>query len=137
MLGLDSSFISQDFHLVFSCLKRKNEEEEEDQECLPDSKSSLESRAPQCKGQACLVGEPPAREEGSRAETPELLLCLDSGFSSQDFHPISSCLKRKIEEEKNKGEILGPASKKTRVEEFALAEEAPKTSSPVCTGLPT
>ncbi|KAI5138040.1 5'-Amp-Activated Protein Kinase Subunit Gamma-3 [Manis pentadactyla] len=111
MLGLDSSFISQDFHLVFSCLKRKNEEEEEDQERLPDSEYSLEKKDLQGKGQAGSVGEPPAQEEGSRGKTPEGLVGLDSGFSSQDFYNIFSCLKRKNEEEEDKVAVLESASK--------------------------
>ncbi|XP_073088300.1 uncharacterized protein [Manis javanica] len=69
------------------------------QECRPDSESSLESKAPQGTEQAGSAGEPPAQEEGSRAETPEGLMGLDSGFSSQVFHRVFSCLKRKNEEE--------------------------------------
>ncbi|KAI5138038.1 Ankyrin Repeat Domain-Containing Protein 11 [Manis pentadactyla] len=173
MLGLDSSFISQDFHLVFSCLKRKNEEEEEDQrkneeeednakvleppskktrvegfalpkdarktsgplcaqERLPDSESSLESKAPKGKRQHHRVREPTAQEKGPRAETVEGLVGLDTSFSSQVFHPVYSCLKRKNEEEEDKEEVLEHASKKTGVEEFALHERAPKTCSPLC-----
>ncbi|KAI5138451.1 Olfactory Receptor 1N2 [Manis pentadactyla] len=49
-----------------------------------DSESSLESKAPQGTEQAGSVGEPPAREEGSRAETPEGLVGMDSGCSSQE-----------------------------------------------------
>ncbi|KAI5138452.1 hypothetical protein MUG91_G72n157 [Manis pentadactyla] len=54
------------------------------QDHLPDSESSLESKVPQGTEQAGSVGEPPAREEGSRAETPEGLVGMDSSCSSQE-----------------------------------------------------
>ena len=43
----------------------------------------MESKDPQGKSQAGSVGEHPAREECSRAETHEGLVGVDSGFSSQ------------------------------------------------------
>ncbi|KAI5937957.1 Protein FAM170A [Manis javanica] len=54
------------------------------QDRLPDSESSLESKAPQGMEQAGSAGEPPAREEGSRTETPEKVVSMDRGFSSQE-----------------------------------------------------
>ncbi|KAI5138047.1 Dynein Heavy Chain 2, Axonemal [Manis pentadactyla] len=81
------------------------------QEGLFESKSSVESKAPQKKGQAGSVGEPPAQEEGSRVKKPEGLVGLDSGFSSQDFYNVFSCLRRKNEEEEDKVAVLESASK--------------------------
>ncbi|KAI5154854.1 hypothetical protein MUG91_G51n108 [Manis pentadactyla] len=98
------------------------------QECLPDIESSLESKALQGTDPADSEGEPPAREEDSRAEMPEGLVGLEGGFSSQVFRHVFSSLKSKKEDD-DEAEVLEPSSKKTRAEEFTLPEGAPKTSS--------
>ena len=52
------------------------------EERLPVLDTSLDSRALRGTEKVGSRGESPAQEEGSRAETPEGLVGLDSGFSS-------------------------------------------------------